>query len=236
MKTIVILCLLLLAVQVRADLVISEVIEAGGQSQNLTLKIKGDKVRTDVASQMSTITDTNTGDLITILHTQKMYMKMSAGKTRALMDQMRAVQGQPPGAAPAEKPKITDTGKSEKVNEYDTEIYTAETPKMKFTYWVAKDFPNAAVVMQQMKKMQASMESKLGGGLQGSLPDTAQLPGVSVKTQIETNGKTITTTMASVKEQPVEDADMQVPDGYKEMQVPSFLGGGSGAAPASPKP
>jgi hypothetical protein len=231
MKKIAILCsLLLLAVQVRADMVINEVLDAGGQSQNLVIKVKGDKIRTDVGSQMSTIADAQTGDFITLLHAQKTYMKMSAAQTKVLIDQMRALHGgAKPDATPAEAPKFVDAGKGEKVNDYETEKFTAETPDVKFTFWVAKDFPNAAGVLQVMRKIQTTMQSKLGDAA-GKAPDLTQLPGLPVKTVIESNGQVITQTLVSVKEDAVADTDVAPPADYKEMAMPSM----NGVPPSNP--
>jgi len=216
------LCLLLGPVCARADMVITETMDGGaGQAQTLTVKIKGDKVRTDVGEQMSTIMDTVSGDTITLIHAQKSYMKLSSAKTKALMEQMKKMQGQTTPDVPAAKPKFVDTGKSEKVNNYNAEIYTAEMPTMKLTFWVTKEFPNYAAVTAAMKKLQNSVLSKLGPDANGA-PDTSDLPGLPIKTQIVNDGQTITITIVSAKDQPVDDADMGPPAGYTEMALPEM--------------
>ena len=224
MKKITLLCFLLSSLCARADMVITETMEGAGQNMTMTLKIKGDKVRTDVSPQMSTIMDTASGDTITIMHPQKSYMKMSASKTKELMEQMKKMRGTPAAAeTPAAKPKLVDTGKSEKVNNYNAEIYTMETPTAKITCWITKDFPNYAAVQEQMKKLQSGILSKLGSDL---APDTSEAKGLPVKTQIVTNGQTMTVTILSAKEQPVADAEMVVPPDYQEISMPGFGGAG----------
>ena len=224
MKKIVILCLFISIIQARADMVITESVASVGQTQTMTLKIKGDKVRTDISEQLSTIMDTASGDLITIMHAQKSYMKISGSKSKELIEQMKKLQGQTDAAdTPAEKPKLVDTGKSEKVNDYNAEIYTSQTPTMKITLWVTKDFPNYAAVSEQMKKLQADILGKLGSAANGT-PDISGLQGLPVKTQYEINGNTVTVTILSAKEQPVDDAEMTVPSGYTEMAMPNFGG------------
>lgn len=230
MKKFLLLCLLLSPVSMRADMVIIETMDGGGQVQNLTLKIKGDKVRTDVSEQMSTIMDTASGDTITLIHAQKSYMKLSSAKTKALMEQMKKMQGQTTPDAPVEKPKFVDTGKSEKVNNYNAEIYTAEMPTMKLTFWVTKEFPNYAAVMESMKKLQNSVLSKLGPDSNGA-PDTSDLPGLPIKTQVVSNGQTVTITIVSAKDQAVDAAEMVPPAGYTEMALPDMNGGAGAAKP-----
>lgn len=223
MKKLTIVCLLLATFHVRADMVIVQKVEGMRMSGEMTMKIKGDKIRTDASPQISTIMDTASGDMITLMHAQKSYMKISAGKTKALMEQMKALQGQAnPGASPAAPLKFVDTGKREKVNGYDAGIFTAETPTTKFTFWVTRDFPNFAAVQEQMKKLQTAMQNTLGAAATDSIPNTSELPGLPVKTEMENGGQKITTSLLSAKEGPVSDADLAIPADYKEMQMPSF--------------
>jgi hypothetical protein len=217
MKKLAAICLLIASLHARADLVLVEKIDgmASGHSAEITIKIKGDKIRTDISSQMSTIMDTNSGDMITIMHEQKSYLKMSSDK---IMEQVRALQGKAAPSATPEAPKFASTGQKEEVNGFKTEIYTADFNGKKITAWVALDYPNSSTVMPQFKKMQDAMQSKF--------PNAAtkmdSLPGLPVKTEADVNGQKITTTLVSVKEQPIDAADLEIPTGYTEMQMPSF--------------
>ena len=119
------------------------------------------------------------------------------------------------------------------MNDYNTEIYTAETPTTKITYWVTTEFPNYAAVQEQLKNagqhaQQARQRCK------NSVPDTSNIKGLPVKTQIVKDGQTVTITIASAKDEPVADADMVPPEGYSEVKMPSFDGAGGGA-PAPPQ-
>lgn len=89
MKKLIVVCLLLASLHARADMVIALKVEQPEQSMEMTMKIKGDKIRTDATPQVSTIMDTATGDMITIMRAQKNYMKISAEKTKAMMEQMK---------------------------------------------------------------------------------------------------------------------------------------------------
>jgi hypothetical protein len=221
MKKLAAICLLIASLHARADLVLVEKIDGmgpAGQSGEITIKIKGDKIRTDISSQMSSIMDTNSGDMITIMHEQKSYLKMSADKTKAMMEQMRAMQGKAAPSAPPEPPKFVSTGQKDEVNGFKTEVYTATYDGKKITAWVALDYPNASSVMKQFLKMQEVMQSKFPN----AAPKMDSLPGLPVKTEMEVNGQKMTTTLVSVKEQPVDAADLEIPAGYTEMQMPTF--------------
>ena len=237
MKKFAAILLLLASLHARADFIIVENLTIAGQSQDLTMKFKGDKARMDMGSgQMSMIVDASTGDTITLIHGQKMFMKVSGDKLKAILEQSKKMMGQDaPDSAVAPKP--VDTGKSEKVGDYNTEIYTVEMKGKKFTFWMSKDFPNFAALQAQINKLQ-SLQEKLG---QGKGPDTSKIDGVPVKTETVMNGKTITTLLVSEKETPVDDADLQVPAGYTEMQMPQMppgggAAGGDGGAPPPQAP
>jgi hypothetical protein len=218
----------------RADLVIVQSVESGMQSMptsQMTVKIKGDKTRADISAQMSSITDTASGDSVVIMHPQKSYMKMSAARTKALMEQMQKLQEQA-GAAKADEaaPAVTApkaTGKKAKIGQWDTEEYTCQVGNMSMQYWVARNFPNWAKIQQQMLKNQ---EKNLSQMLKGKTVSMKDLPGMPVKTVVDFNGTKISTTIVSVTEQELSAADFEIPAGYTEMAMPAFPGaGGAGA-------
>ena len=115
------LVLACLIASARADLVLQQQIVTGNYSGGVTMKIKGVKVRLDLyAGQpqgVSTITDLSTGDSITLMHSQKMFVKSSGAHTGPAKS--------PAGGVAAPKPPVPrPTGKTEKVGGYDTELYT----------------------------------------------------------------------------------------------------------------
>ena len=219
MKTFAVICLLLTSLHARAGFVIVENVQIAGQKENMaitmTMKIKGDKARVDMGDQMSSITDTVTGDVLLLMGPQKHYMKTSMTTAWEMLKKI----------TPAGEPKVVDTGKMEKVGNYNAEVYTAETPGMKLTVWATKDFPNYASIREQMKKMKGLQQ--MGEKAMGEAPDSAKIDGMFLKTVTETNGETITMTLVSAKEEPVYDADLQVPADYTEVPMP-----GAAAIPA----
>jgi len=220
MKKLAILSLLFSSLCVRADTVVTEQVEAGGRNMTITLKIKGDKIRTDATPQMTTITDTDTGDTLMIVHPQKSYMTISGEMAKAMREQMMKMA---PSAETAEKPKLVDTGKTEKVGNFNTEIFTMDTPTTNLTFWVTKDIPNYAMVNEQLKKLRGMSNS---GSASIPVPDTSDMQGLSVKTQIVSKGKTVTITILSAEEKPIDDAEMAPPAGYTKMSMPSPGGAG----------
>ncbi len=198
----------------RADLVIVQKVEGSGQSGEQTIRIHGDKARTDLAQQISMITDGATGDIVTLMHAQKTYLKVPAAQTRAMMEQMQ--KRQPAGGEP---PKLTPTGKKEKVGAFDCEIFTTSFGGVNVTYWIAKDFPNFPAILAQMEKLQSGSISAMTKNMMPALKD---FPGMQLKTEMDLGGKKVSTTILSVKDDAVDPVTFVVPPGYKEASAPAL--------------
>src|SRR5258706_9520141 len=115
MKLILILsAVVCVAAGARADLMMQQQIAAGTNTGAVTIKVKGTRIRADMyAGQpqaVSTIKDLKTGETVTLLHNQKMFIRQPGE------------QAKPAGGIV--KPKVRNTGKTQKLGGYDTEIYT----------------------------------------------------------------------------------------------------------------
>lgn len=232
-KSALILCLLLASLHARADLVIIQNVDSGGASHNVTIQIKDDHFRTDIADQLSSITDLVSGDTVTLIHSRKSFVKMTGAQMRDIVEKkmQAALQGQAP-PTPADTPKIVDTGKSEKIGDFTAEIFTSQTKLMKFTYWVSKDYTNFAAVNTQMlnfKARQALLSDKMSTR-NYLVPDTSKLDGVVLKTEmVNSQGTTSTMTLVSAKVQPLDDAIFLPPADYTQIDPQA-------QQPASPAP
>jgi len=226
MKRILILLGLAFSLAVaRADLVLQQDIESAMINGTVTTQIKGNKIRVDMPSSpqgaMSTIMDLNSGDSVTLLHQQKVAMKVPGAEIKQMAENMkRARVGAQTNAPP---PTFHDTGKTEKVGNYDAEVYTWSSPDgASQTVWVAKNYPNYAKIKVQMDKLNNSPVAQIS---KGSAPDVSTLPGMVVKTQMEMNGQKVTSTLVSVNEQSVDASIFETPKDYQAMTQP-------GSAPA----
>lgn len=206
----------------RADLVMEQKIESAMVNGTITTKIKGDKVRLDMPATpqgaISTIMDVNTGDSITLMHGQKAVIKIPGTEIRQMAENMKKARAN--GAATNAAPKFHDTGKTEKVGDYDTEIYTWSSPNgATQTVWVAKNFPNYAGIKVQMDKLNNSPVAQMS---KDTSPDVGALPGMVVKTQMEMNGQKVTSTLVSAKEESVDASIFEAPKDYHEMVQPAM--------------
>ena len=218
----VLVALLFTIVAARADLVMEQKIESAMINGNITTKIKGDKVRVDMPTTpqgaISTIMDVNTGDSVTLMHGQKAMIKISGTEIRQMAENMKKARANG-AAANAEPPKFHDTGKTGKVGDYDTEIYTWSSPDgANQTIWVAKNFPDYARIKVQMDRLNNSPIAKMS---KDTSPDVGTLPGMVVKTQMEMKGQKVTSTLVSAKEESVDASIFEAPKDYHEMVQPA---------------
>lgn len=207
----------------RADFVIQQKMESAAQNGNMTVKIKGDKIRVDMAAgpmgNMSTIMDLDAGDSTTLLHQQKMAMTISAVQMQQMMQQVKSRMNN--GGTNAAPPKFQDTGNAETVGGYDAEIYTWTNYNNNSggMIWVAKNFPNYAEIKTQLDKL---TKSPMGQMSKGMTPDMNSLPGMVVKTKAEVQGQKITVTLISAQEEPVDASDFEIPRDYQQMDMPAM--------------
>ncbi|MDB6155628.1 MAG: hypothetical protein JWL90_4081 [Chthoniobacteraceae bacterium] len=200
-----------------ADFVIVQKVEGSMQSGTMTLKFKESKARADVAPEMSTITDGATGEVITLMHVKKGFMRIPAESTQALTAEMQ--KRQKTGPKGADLPKLVSNGKKEKIENRECEVFTWNGTGVSATYWVARDYPNYAAIS-------AAMEKCLNSGLAAlslqMTPRPNDFPGMVMKTEMLINGQKVTTTLVSVSDQNLDAALFTVPVDYKELPSPSF--------------
>jgi Domain of unknown function (DUF4412) len=211
----ILLALLLFAFTVlnsaRADLTITQKVEGTGQDREATVKIKGDKERIDSAGNPSQIIDGKSGDMINLQNDSKTYVKISAEQIKAAAEAINKF-----GGDQKSKPKLTPSGKKEKINGYDTAEYLYETPQFKVSFWVATNYPGATEIL---KEMQVPMSGAWKQSSMG-MPEYTDFPGLPIRTVISMQGNSMTTTITSIKKDPVNAGEFEIPKGFQEMKAP----------------
>ena len=220
--------LLLAAAFARADVIIEQKMESAMINGNVTMKLKGDQARMDMPSPLggnvTTLMNFKSGDIIMLLQQQKMAINMNLTDVKKQQEAGQIALEMDP--TKIEKPK--GTGQKEKVGEYDTEIFELIQGKLTAKLWIAKDFPNAQSIKDQMAKLGTAM----GGA--GFDPSKVDLPGMVVKSDVTTPVGKMTITLVTAKETPVDDNEFVRPEGYTDAQPPK-LPGAPEPAPADPK-
>lgn len=209
----------------RADLTIVQRVDGVGQNGDVTVKIKGDKERVDSASQPTRIIDGKTGEMTDLMNDRKSYVKISAAQIKAAAASMNLNADKKSGAS-----KLTPTGKKDTINGYETEEYAYETPMFKASFWVASKYPGSADILKQM-------QAPISGAWKPSnmgMPDYTDFTGLPLKTVISVGTNQVVTTIVSIKQDPLNAADFEIPKDFQELKKPiQQNSAGEGPAPSS---
>ena len=167
----------------------------------ITMSIKGSKFRTDNDTTSTSIIDTESGDMTTLMHEQKMVTTMN----------MKALQALPNKESPVKIPetKLTATGQQETIDGYECEIYTSENSGMVVKMWIAKKYPG----FEKLKKALKPMEKMSGAGA----PKTPEVPGMMLKSEYEQSGIKFVTKLVSITETKLSDDQFKAPSDYKAL-------------------
>ena len=213
----------------QADFTIVQKVEGQGSSSEITLKLKGDRVRMEATPQMTMIVDGKTGDTITLMNAQKKFIRIAGDKAKAIAEMAAKY-----GGTTVEKPKLVATGKTKTINGYEAEEYVGETSTFKASYWIAPKFPDSATILKQLQAVVPSAWNDLAKGMM----DYRDLPGFPLKTQVKTGEEEITSTVIAVKPDPLSDAEFSVPKDFQEMKIPNVkeISGDQPTAAPPPKP
>ncbi len=200
-----------------ADLTIVQRADGAGRGGGeVTIRIKGDLARVDVTPQISTIVDGRTGEVLTLMKDQKAVVRISAKKMKAAAEMISKFSDQKKTeAGPA---RLQPTGRKETINGYEAEEYTIDTPMFKAAYWLAPKYPDGAAILRQLQ----AVKSDIWNSANGNVPNYRDFPALPVKTVIELGKATLTTTLVSVSQSPLNDADFAIPKDFREVDSPAL--------------
>ena len=199
----------------RADLTLEQKADDGRHIRSLITMIQGDMMRLDVAHEtnaMSVIVNLDSRDSLTLMPETKTYLKRTGAQLKQLAEARRKAAGTnapDPGtpAAPA-----VSTGKTEKIDGLDTEIYTwSGGHHLNETLWVAKDFPNYQQIQAELAKMDRYNRE---GAHRSAQPELSRLPGMVMRTEISADGERGTNTLVSVKVEALDASRFELPPDY----------------------
>lgn len=213
------------AVTAHAGIIIVQNVEQTGpmpMKTRMTIKADAGKARIDIGKDISSIVDSSTGEVSSLMHAQKIAMQLPKGA-------MDAVKQQADAAGENERPDIEPTGKTEKINGFNCEEYAGTFQGLNVSYWVTNDLPNADAVMAQLGKLAGAADP-----FKGALKGGKDFPGFPIRTVIVSpQAGTSTMTIVSVSEEEIPVSEFEVPRGYKSMGMPQ-MPGQSDSAPSIP--
>jgi hypothetical protein len=202
-----------LALTAHADVVIEQEVESPAGKGKIVMKIKGDRARIESpTSSGNTVTVMNmkTGELATMLPADKVVVKADLKTVKAQQEAMFKRLG----LDLTKEQKPTPTGTTEKVGEYTADVYDFSFGELTGKIWAAKDFPNAQLFKDEMKRVGEA-------GTMGLNLARLEVPGMLVKSRMATPAGTMTLTVVSARQEPVPEADFAIPADYQEVKVPA---------------
>ena len=226
------LCLIFtafLSVTARGDLTMVQKIEGIGQVQQITTKLKGDKARVEVSPEVTTIIDNKSGDMLNLWNSKKKFLRLSTDKSKAIAELTSKYSGE--SSAPAQRSKLTSTGKKETINGYEVEEYVRQSPTVKENYWIALKYPDSAAIVKQLQAVAPAAWNEIAKGVL----DFRDFPGLPLRTIIKTDKREITCTIISIKQDPLEEGEFSVPKDFQEVKIPNIQGILSEKQPVAPK-
>ncbi len=197
----------------RADLVIVERVQGQTRTGVMSLRFHADKVRVDLAPELSTITDTTTGEVLTLMHPTRSFMRFSGENLRSLAVQKDKLR------TGAETPKMVSSGKQERIGGVQCELYTWKNGGLNATYWIARDYPHYDRIRDSMERLQ---NSGYGVVTRGIGPEVADFPGMVLQSELVVGRQKVVTTVEAVTEEEVDSGVFEVPVDYRELIRPRF--------------
>ena len=187
---------------VRADIVLTQHTLAGAAKTPVitTMSIKGDKIRSDNDTTTTVIMNTATGDMTTLMHEQKMVIKVNTKDLPKPADV--------PGFDPKSLlPKITATGQFLFNDTDTTEIYTSEAYGMVMKMWMCTNYPGYDKLKAELKTL-AKLSSP-------GAPSGPEVPGMMLQSEYEAGGVKFVTKLVSLDDKPLGDDLFVIPADYK---------------------
>jgi hypothetical protein len=212
---------LLAAVQfATAGVIITEEAEQSGGPMpgktQLTITVSGDRARVDVGKEISSIVDSKTGAVTSLMHSQKIAMQLPEGALDAI--KKKTTQSKP-------KLDLKPTGNKKTINGFNCEEYKGTIEGMKVAFWITHEVENQKEILAQI--------GKLSGGndpFHAALEGGADFPGFPIRSTLSSpQAGTSTMTVISVRNEDVPATTFEIPPDYKTMDMPKVSNPGGGA-------
>src|SRR5436190_4753893 len=218
----------LLSVTARGDLTIVQKVDGIGSFKQITTKLKGDKARVEVSPEMTTIIDNKSGEMLNLMNGKKKFLRISANESKAIA-QLASKYGGDSSTATV-KPKLKPTGKKEMINGYEADEYVRESPSMKESYWIALKYPDSVAIVRQLEAISPAAWNDIAKGMF----DYRDFPGLPLRTIVKREGSEIVSTIVSIKQDPLSEAEFSIPKDFEELKVPNLKEMFSEKRPVSP--
>jgi len=170
----------------------------------------------EVSPEMATIIDNKSGEMLNLMNGKKKFLRISADQSKAIAGLTSKYGGD--SSATTVKPKLKPTGKKEMINGYEADEYVRESPSMKESYWIALKYPDSVAIVRQLQAISPTAWNDIAKGMF----DYRDFPGLPLRTIVKREGSEIVSTIVSIKQDPLSEAEFSVPKDFEELKVPNL--------------
>jgi hypothetical protein len=220
MKKILLLTIVLLVAKLsRADLVIHQRGIGMGATNDVIVSIQGNMMREDgggdVIGHMTQIIDMSNLDQTMLVAKNKTLTRTPGTKIKEFLKKQEEQTGDTNSLDDA-KLQPTSTGKFEKVQGFETEIYFWTNGKnVTNRLWAAKNYPD----FENIKPYLAKLDGYHKQGVEKNFePSVATLTGMVIKREEIIEGQKEVVELISAKVEPVDSSLFVIPSDYKEFK------------------
>jgi len=205
MKYVIVLATLALFSIARADVTFVQNLDLGipmEDAADITIRATADKYRIDLGTDMSSIVDTKSATVVTVMHDDRTFFKMENYKSSD-------------STAPAPPPlTLTKTNRSETIAGFQASAWTAEADGMKFTVWTTDGLPDQGRLLADLAALPPEIDP-----FHGILRGTKLIEGFPIRLEIiDGDGAKSTLTITSISGDPVTSDHFVPPSGYQSLE------------------
>lgn len=184
----------------------------------MVMNIKGDKIHTTMemgpVGTMEMFIDNGAKKMVQVMRSMKMGMEIDMKQTEEISQ------------TTANTPVPVATGKKDKINGYDCELYTCKVEKMDMEMWMTKSLPTD-IVTSLAKSMSSVTSSGAASGAKNSFEDLAKKGLFAIRTVIK-EGETVQMQNDIIKfeAKSIPDSEFIIPADINIQKMdPSMMGG-----------
>jgi hypothetical protein len=205
MKYVIVLATLALFSIARADVTFVQNLDLGipmEDAADVTIRATADKYRIDLGTDMSSIVDTKSATVVTVMHDDRTFFKMENYKSSD-------------STAPAPPPlTLTKTNRTETIAGFQASAWTAEADGMKFTVWTTDGLPDQGRLLADLAALPPEIDP-----FHGILRGTKLIEGFPIRLEIiDEDGAKSTLTITSISGDPVTSDHFVPPSGYQSLE------------------
>ena len=174
-----------------------------------------------------TLVNSTSGDIITLLPSQKTYIRIPGSIAQKMKDLASRFQPAETAEQPAPEapPEFEPTGRKETIQGYECGEYRVKNGGGSLSVWIAKD-PAAAALFREYLQMLASSQSDKDP-LAFTREPLEMIPpdlGLPVRVDYQAGPASVSMTLISVKKQKFDPAEFAPPRDYKPLSLPGGIG------------